>query len=117
MKLKKTVNLLLIALFVVAFQSKTIHFAEHAIDAISECQVCEVTENLDLSHQNSSTLVLTESFAVETKKSEEKIVLKSKFDYAEPSLLHKQNIVPTKPYASRHLPLAFDATAPPYFIS
>jgi len=117
MKVKNLINLCLIALFVVAFQSKTIHFAQHAIDEISECKVCKVIEDIDLSHQNSSTLVLTESFAIETKKSKEKIVLKSRYDYDEPSPLGKQNIAPTKLYSSRHIALAFDATAPPYCIS
>lgn len=117
MKLKQLIHFCMIALFVVSIQNKAIHFTQHTVDEISECKVCEVTENSDLSHQNSPTPVLTENVAIETKKSEEKIVLKASYDYSEPSSLGQQIMMPTKPHRSIHISLAFNATAPPYCIS
>ena len=117
MKLKQSFNLLLIALFVLAFQSTTIHIQHQVIDEMSECDLCHTSEQLDLHHQNSSVVVVNENFAVKTRKHVEKIVVRSRFYYTEVSPFKLLDIVENRHYTVQSLPLGFYATAPPYFIA
>ena len=117
MKLKQSVNLLLIALFVWAFQSSTIHFKHHSIDEISECNLCETSEKIDLHHQNSPAIVYNEHLATEARRSEEKIVVKSRFDYTDVPQLYLVDMVENRQYSAEPIPIGFNATAPPYLIS
>lgn len=113
MKLRQTVNILLIALFVWAFQSSTIHFQHQEIDEISECNLCHTAEQLDLYQHNTSVVVFGESFAVKIRKHVEKIVLKSRFDYTDVPQFKRVNSVANQQYSVKPIPLGFNATAPP----
>jgi len=117
MKFKQTFNLLLIALFMFAFQSTTIHIQHQVIDEISDCNLCHTSEQLDLHHQNSSVVVVNENFAIKTREHVEKIVVRSRFDYTDVSPFKRVDIVENLHYTVQSLPLGFYATAPPYFIS
>jgi len=114
MKLKQSVNLLLIALFVWAFQSSTIHFQHHEIEEIAECSVCHASEQLDLSHHNSPALVIQENIAVKIRKDVEKVVIALAFDYTDVPQLKYINIIANQYYSLGSTPLGFNATAPPY---
>jgi len=113
MKLKQSVNLLMIALFVWAFQSTAIHFHDHEIDEISECNFCETSEKMDMYHHNTPATVVNENLAVKSRKSVEKIVLKSRFDYIDVPKPERVNIVEHQQYSVKPIPLGFNATAPP----
>ena len=115
MKLKHSVQLLLIALFVWASQSSTIHFQHHEIDKISECNLCHTSENIDLHHQNSSIEIVNENLAVRTTKQEEKIIVKSKFDYTNVPPIKRVRLVENGHYTVEPTPLGFNATAPPKY--
>jgi len=116
MKLKQSVNLLLIALFVWAFQSSTIHHQHNKIEEIAECNVCHTSEQLDLSHHNSSTIVVNEHLAVKTRRDVEKVVVRSRFDYTDVPHFKLVDIVDNRKYTKTIMPLGFDATAPPSFL-
>jgi len=114
MKLKQSVNFLMIALFVWAFQSSTIHYQHHAIDEIAECSVCHTAKQLDLTHHNNPALVVQENIAVKIRRDIEKIVLNPAFDYTD-VLPHKRiSMVAHQDYSPGSTPLGFNATAPPY---
>ena len=113
MKLKQSVQLVLIALFVWAFQSTTIHFQDHEIDKISECNLCHTYEQLDLHHQNSSIVIVNENLAVRTTKQEEKVIVKSRFDYTNVPHIKQVKLVENRHYTVEPTPLGFNATAPP----
>ena len=117
MKLKQSVNLLLIALFVWAFQSTTIHFQHNDIDQISECNLCHTSQKFDLSHHNSSIVIVNEHLAVKTRKRAVKVVVKSRFDYTDVPKLERVNIVSNREYTVEPIPLGFQATAPPTIYS
>ena len=117
MKLKQFVNLLLIALFVFAFQSTTIHFQHHVIDEMSECNLCHTSEQLDLYNHHSSVVVVNENFAVKTRQHVEKIVVKSRFDYTDVPQIKWIDILENQQDTVEPVPLGFNATAPPYLIS
>ena len=114
MKLKQSVNLLLIALFVWAFQTSAIH---HHHNEIEQCDLCHTVEQLDLSHHNSSTVIVNENLAVKVREEVEKVVLKSRFDYAVLSRQIPINILEDKQYSVVPIPLGFNATAPPLYFS
>jgi exonuclease I len=117
MTLKQSVNLLLIALFVLAFQSTTIHFQHHVIDEMSECNLCHTSKQLDLYKHNSSTIVVNDNLAVKTRNREEKIVVKSKFDYTDTQQLKRVDIVKYRLYTVKPIPLGYFSTAPPTIFS
>ena len=117
MKLKQSVNLLLIALFLWAFQSTTIHFQHNAMNQVSECNLCHTSQKFDLSHHNSSVVIVNENLAVKTRKRAVKIVVKSRFDYTDVAQCKWVNIVDNRQYTVKPVPLGFNSTAPPYLIS
>jgi len=117
MKLKQSVNLLLIALFVWTFQSTAIHVKQHAMNEVTECNLCEASEKIDLHHQNSPAIVYNEHLETEARKSEEKIVLKSGFDYTDVPQLYLVDMVKNRQYSAEAIPIGFNATAPPHFVS
>jgi len=117
MKLKQSVNLLLIALFVWAFQSSTIHFQHHAIDQISECNLCHTSQKFDLSHHNSSVVTINENLAVKTREHVKKVLVKSRFDYTDVPKQETVLSVANQQYSVEPIPIGFNATAPPYLIS
>lgn len=113
MKLKQSVQLLLIALFVWASQSTRIHFQHHEIDEISKCNLCHTSEQLDLYHQSSSIVIANENLAVRTTKQVEKVVVKSRFDYTNVPQIKRVKLVENRHYTVEPTPLGFNATAPP----
>lgn len=117
MKFKQYVNLLLIALFVWAFQSTTIHLQHSVIDEMSECNLCHTSEQLDLYNHHSSVVVVNENFAVKTKQHVEKVVVRSRFDYTAVPQFKWIDKVKNQNYALKPVSLGFNATAPPYPIS
>jgi len=117
MKLKQSVNLLFIALFLWAFQSTAVHVKHHAIDEITECNLCDASGQIDLYHHNSSAVVVNENLAVNIRKREEKIVVKSRFDYTDTAQLNRVDIVEYRPYTVKPIPLGYLSTAPPYTFS
>lgn len=117
MKLKQSVNLLLIALFVLAFQSTTIHFQHHEIEEMAECSVCHTSEHLDLSHHHSSIVIVNEHLAVKTRKDVEKVVVNPRFDYAAVLSFNKLAIVQYRSHSVQPIPLGYYTTAPPYIFS
>lgn len=117
MKLKQSINLLLIALFVWAFESSAIHLKHHTIDEISECKVCSIAEKIDLYQHNSPAISVSENIAVQIRRKVEKLVIKSKFNYTEVVQLKQATIVENRHYVVQDIPLGFNATAPPKYFS
>jgi len=117
MKLKQSVQLLLIALFVWTSQSTTIHFQHHIIDEMSECNLCHASEQLDLFQHNSPVVIVNENLAVKTRNHVEKVVVKPRFDYMDVPLFKRVDILENRQYTVEQVPLGFNATAPPYLIS
>lgn len=114
MKLKQSVNLVLIALFLWAFQSTTIHFQHNAMNQISECNLCHTSQKLDLSHHNSSVVIVNENLAVKTREEvEKKVLLKPRFDHTDVPKLERVYIVENQQYRVKPIPIGFNATAPP----
>ena len=117
MKLKQSVNLLLIALFVWAFQGTTIHIHHHVIEDISECNVCDTSEKMKLYQHNSPVVVFNENLAVKIRREVEKVVINPRFDYTDVPKFKQIDIVKKSKYIDRFVALGFNATAPPVYYS
>jgi hypothetical protein len=117
MKLQQSINLLLIALFVWAFQSTTIHFQHHELEEISECNVCDTFQKMKLYQHNSPVVVSNENLAVKIRREVEKVVVNSRFDYTDVPQFKQIDIVKKSQYTDRSVALGFHATAPPVYFS
>ncbi|MCO4845729.1 MAG: hypothetical protein KC427_06895 [Sulfurovum sp.] len=117
MKLKQSVQLLLIALFVWTSQSTTIHFQHYELEEISECNVCNTFQKMKLYQHNRHVVVINENLAVKIRRQVEKVVVKSRFDYTDVPQFKQIDIVKNSQYTDRFIALGFNATAPPvYFL-
>ena len=117
MKLKQSVKLLLIALFVWTSQSTTIHFQHYELDEISKCNVCDTSQKMKLYQHNRHVVVNNENLAVKIRREVEKAVVNAKFDYTDVPPFKQINIVKKSQYTDRYVALGFNATAPPvYFL-
>ncbi|CAA6804753.1 MAG: Unknown protein [uncultured Sulfurovum sp.] len=114
MKLKQSVNVLLIALFVWSFQSSTVHFQHHEIEEVVECSTCHTFEKLNLAHHSTSVIIVNENLAIKARKHVEKVVIKSRFDYRGKAEYKLVDIVGNRQYAVVTIPLGYLSTAPPY---
>ncbi|MDQ7047803.1 MAG: hypothetical protein Q9M39_09440 [Sulfurovum sp.] len=117
MNFKQSVNLLLIALFVWAFQSTTIHDKHHIIDEISECYLCDVSEQMELYQHNTPIVMVNEHLAVQSRREVEKVVVKARFDYSKVPNFKPIDIPNSREYSVASIPLGFNATAPPLYFS
>jgi len=117
MKLKQSVNLLLIALFVWAFQSTTIHFQHHEIEEISECSVCDTSHKMKLHQHHNPVVVVNENLDVKIRREVEKVVISPKFDYTNVLPIKQIDIVQNSQYSAGSVALGFNATAPPAYFS
>ena len=117
MKLKQSVQLLLIALFVWAFQGTTIHIHHHVIEDISECNVCDISEKMKLYQNNSPMVMVNENLAVKIRREVEKVVVNASYDYTDVPKFKKVDIVKNSQYTDRSVLLGFNANAPPVYFS
>ena len=116
MKIKQTMNLLLIALFLWAFQGTATHFSEHAIDNVSECQVCVHTNNIDTKHHEAPISNFYSSTRVFTTKLEKLTVANVPLDLTQSISSKGVDYLGLKHLEVKTLPLGFDTTAPPALI-
>lgn len=117
MKLKQSVKLLLIALFVWTSQSTTIHFQHHELEEISECNVCDTSQKMKLYQHNRHVVVSNENFAVKIRREVEKVVVNSSFDYTDVPQFKQIDIVKHSQYNDNSVLLGFNATAPPVYFA
>lgn len=117
MKLKQSFHLLLIALFVWSFQTISIHMPQHLHEEEATCQLCDISEYLDLHHNESIPLVVNENIAVKTNREVEQVIVNERFDHKDIPQLKYVKIAENRHCFIGFTPLGFDATAPPIHFS
>lgn len=115
MKLKQSVKLLLIALFVWASQSTIVHFQHNELEEVSECNICDSSKKLKLYQHNGHMVVIDENLALKIRREVEQIVVNPKFDYTYVPRFSLVNIIKHSQYSDRLIVLGFNATAPPVY--
>jgi len=116
MKFKQFMNLLLIALFLWAFQGTTTHFTEHTIENGSECQVCEHTKNIEAQHHEAPLSNFYTWISTFTTKLQQQTVVNEPIDLTQRITSKDVDFLGLKHLKVKTLPLGFDTTAPPAFI-
>ncbi len=117
MKLKHSVNLLLIALFVWASQNTILHFQHYEMGEVSECNVCDTSHKMKLYQHTRDLVVMNENLAVIVREEVEKVLVNARFDYTDVPQLNQIDIVKHSQYPERFIALGFNATAPPVYFS
>lgn len=118
MKLKQSFHLVLIALFVWSFQSRVEHIQHHDTHELSECKVCHEAEEVNHTQHHTPMAEVHENLAVKTRReARQQVVVAERFDYMEVSQPMRVETVVHCQCDLAHIPLGFDSTAPPLFIS
>ncbi|MDD2451486.1 MAG: hypothetical protein PHU67_06195 [Sulfurovum sp.] len=108
---------LLIALFLFAYQTTTIHSKHHHLADFDGCQVCKASKSLGASHHETVFSLPSENIAVEVSEVEEKRVVRPSFDLTqipERKILCFEGMLAFEVAAPL---LGFDAHAPPSTLS
>ncbi len=113
MKLKQSTNLLLIALFLWAFQGTSTHFTDHTIAKASDCQVCEHTKNFDTQHHEAPLSNFYTSIRTFNPQLEQQTVSNAPVDLTQSVASKNVDFTGLKHFKVKTLPLGFDTTAPP----
>jgi len=117
MKVRQLIQLLLIAFFVLAFQSTDIHVKHYTLDEISECNLSHTSDTTNQLRHHSTKIIVTENLAVKVRKKIEKVVIRSGFDYIQIPLKIPVDMRLYQQHVAKFISLGFNATAPPYIIS
>ncbi|WP_296824447.1 hypothetical protein [Sulfurovum sp.] len=107
----------LLALFLFAYQTTTIHSKHHFIEGLSECQVCKAAKTLGATHHETSFILFDESIAIEVGEVEEKRIVNASYDLTQIPDRKAINFEGMSVFDVDRLPLGYHTTAPPYFFS
>jgi hypothetical protein len=103
----------LIALFLFAYQTTTIHSKHHHIEGFGECQVCKASKSLGTSHHETLFSLQSENIGVEVSEVEEKRIVRTSFDLTQPPEEKTVCFEGMLAFEVTTPPLGFDAHAPP----
>ncbi|MFT7879642.1 MAG: hypothetical protein ABXS91_04525 [Sulfurimonas sp.] len=108
---------ILIALFLFAYQTTTIHSKHHHLEEFGGCQVCKASKSLGTSHHEVLFSLQSESIAVEVSEIAEKQIVRASFDLTQTPELKTVCFDGMSDLFVYTLPLGFDAHAPPHIFS
>ncbi|UFH59746.1 hypothetical protein [Sulfurovum mangrovi] len=107
----------LIALFLFAYQTTTIHSKHHHLEEFGGCQVCKASKSLGTSHHETLFSLQSESIAVEVSEIEEKKIIQASYDLTQTPEQETASYEGMIALSVPTLPLGFDPHAPPYTFS
>lgn len=118
MRLKLSLNIILIALFLWSFQSRVNHIQHHNLDELAECKVCDQAGEINHNQNHTPVVEVNEYLGIQTRKeSQQQIVVAERFDYTEaPKPQHIERVIHCQCDMAL-TPLGFDSTAPPLSFS
>ena len=103
----------LIALFLFAYQTTTIHTQHHHIAELGKCQVCDVSKTLGKAEHKTIFLEAAQSIAVEIEEIHTKQIVKDAFDLTQKPLPLRIDFRGWRLCETKTIPLGYFATAPP----
>jgi len=107
----------LIALFLFAYQSSTIHSSQHPFNKHKDCHLCVSGQQFDANLQETTFPVIIESYSLEFGNIEQKVELKRHLDFLQKPLVKRTDFTGMKYFSVMSIPLGYDTTAPPYIFS
>lgn len=114
---KKLLNSLFILLFLFIYQTSTLHSKKHFIDELSECHICQTSNDLSSAQHERTSLPVQETIAVEVNEVKEKKITKSSYDLRQTIQRQAVDYDGRLLFTVRALPPGYYATAPPYIFS
>jgi len=114
---KKLLNSLFILLFLFIYQTSTLHSKKHFIDELSECHICQTSNDLSSVQHERTSLPVQETIAVEVNEVKEKKITKSSYDLMQ-SPVRCLNDFDGLTDIQLYIPFTgYFSTAPPYTFS
>ncbi len=114
MRLKLSFNLMLIALLMWSFQSRSDHIQHHNIDELTECKVCHQAGEINHAQNHTPVVEVNEYLGIQTRREAQKqVFVAERFDYKQ---VQKPEHIETVIHCQCDMaliPLGFDSTAPP----
>lgn len=107
----------LIALFLFAYQTTTIHSKHHHLADFDGCQVCKASKSLGASQHETVFSLPSENIAVEVSEVEEKRVVSASFDLTQTPERKSLCFEGMSAFYISTPPIGFDANAPPHIFS
>lgn len=113
----KAFRLVLIVLFLFAFQTATIHTKHIFAKEAGTCHVCQTSKSLKAGEHHSAVVLPSEILAVEINEVQERQEFKAAFDLTQTVEYKTVDLSGLKVFVLQARPMVYDATAPPMILS
>lgn len=107
----------LIALFLFAYQSSTIHSNQHLLSKHKDCNLCVGSQQFDANLHETTFPIIIESNSLELGNLEQRIVLKKPLNLTQKPLVKRTDFTGMQHFSVMPIPLGYLSTAPPYTFS
>ena len=108
---------ILLLLFLSAYQTITVHSAYHFIEEVKECNVCELSKELESNSHQTFFSTTSSIVAIRTNELIEKKATRVKFYLAQPPICKSVDFAGLKQFVLKAPTLTYYALAPPYIFS
>jgi hypothetical protein len=103
----------MIALFLLAYQSSTIHSTQHLLKTDKECSLCVNSKVLDGNLHETTVPVFIEATWLAVYTVEQSVVLKKRLDFVQKPLVRQTDFSGMQHFSVTPIPLGFFSHAPP----
>ncbi|MEY3090939.1 MAG: hypothetical protein RL113_1255 [Pseudomonadota bacterium] len=118
MQFSRLFHIVLIALFLFAFQTNALHIKHHLSNAEDSCQVCQLSQHLDGDqHHSSSTNIVLDAPIMEITAVEERVIIKEALELVQKIEVKRSDVDGLKVFHPHKPILTYQALAPPLFFS
>ena len=107
----------LLALFLFAYQSSTIHSTQHLLNKHKDCHLCVSSQQFDANLHETTFPIIIESNSLELGNLEQRVVLKRRLDFVQKPLVKRADFTGMQHFFVMPIPLGYLSTAPPYIFS
>ena len=107
----------LIALFLFAYQSSTIHSNQHLLNKHKDCHLCVSSQQFNANLHETTFPTIIESNSLEFGNIEQKVVLKRRLDFLQKPLVKRTDFTGMQYFSVMPIPLGYYTTAPPFTFS
>jgi len=103
----------LLALLLLAYQSSTIHSAQHLVKTHEDCHLCVTGEKFDENLHETNFPIILESFTIAPANVEQRVVIKEPLDLSQKPLVKRTDFTGMQHFSVMSIPLGYFSTAPP----
>jgi hypothetical protein len=107
----------LIALFLLAYQSSTVHSSKHLLQKVTECHECLSSEQFEHTVHKTVFPSIVESHSTESENITQRVTLKQSIDFTQRPLVKQVDFTGLQNFSISPIPLGYLSTAPPTIFS